>query len=152
MLWLAFRQPAEFSSGRRTCGLTRLCCSDSFSDAPFDSGASARFFHDVGKAGHIQRDLNRIRLQMNTSGWVGEMTEQILERLKFFAWSKLIASPRLVKQHMAFKDVKQKCVRQRRKTLSAPAAISTSILALHKLDCLACHGESVALRFFAWMS
>ena len=106
--------------------------------------ALGALFHDVGKPATFE---NTDRIRFNEHEHVGAaMTERILERLKYprEQVERVVA---LVHQHMTFKDTRQ----MRSSTLKRFLRQShfDEHLALHKLDCLASHGDLSAHEFCA---
>ena len=94
-------------------------------------------FHDIGKPPTLHRDeTGRIRFNGHESV-SAVMTEKIFERLRFSnaATEATVAG---VKNHMAFKDVKQMRVATLRRFL-ARSTIDDE-LELHRVDCLGSHG------------
>ena len=91
-------------------------------------------FHDVGKPKTF-RVADRIRFDGHAR--VGsEMTADILRRLRY-PNDVIDAVVLLVDRHMAFVDIRQWREAKVRRFLTSDAA--ESHLALHRLDCLACH-------------
>jgi poly(A) polymerase len=85
------------------------------------------------------------RIRFNEHEHVGaEMTEAILERLKF-SREQIERVKELVKQHMAFKDVRKMRPATRKRFLRQPHF--DEHLALHKLDCTASHGDLTLHEF-----
>jgi poly(A) polymerase len=104
-------------------------------DAPLTLALGA-LFHDVGKPPtYVVSD----RIRFNEHERVGAvMTEKILTRLKY-SNEEIARVTGLVKQHMAFKDVE----RMRKSTLKRFLRQEhfNEHLALHRLDCMASHGN-----------
>ena len=99
-------------------------------------------FHDVGKPPTYEFSD---RIRFNEHEHIGaDMTEKILTRLKY-PNDVIQQAVSLVKQHMVFKDV----------THMRPATLKRFIrqshfeehLALHRLDCIASHGDLSAFGF-----
>jgi poly(A) polymerase len=93
--------------------------------------------HDIGKPGTFQRDpTGRIRFNGHES-LSAAMTEKIFDRLRFSnaeADDTLVA----VKNHMAFKDVKNMRVATLKRFLARPTMEDE--MELHRVDCLGSHG------------
>ena len=104
--------------------------------------ALGALFHDVGKPPTFEISD---RIRFNEHEHVGaRMTEEILTRLKYP--NEIIEQTvALVKQHMVFKDVQH----------MRPATLKRFLrqdhfedhLALHRLDCMASHGDLTAYEF-----
>ena len=104
--------------------------------------ALGALFHDVGKPATFQL-TDRIRF--NEHEKVGAtMTEEILERLKYprETIDRVVA---LVHQHMTFKDTQNMRPSTLKRFLRQPHF--EEHLALHKLDCMASHGDLSAHEF-----
>ena len=93
--------------------------------------------HDIGKPPVGFRDeAGRIRFNGH-EGVSGEMTEAIFERLRF-SNAETDATVAAVRNHMAFKDVKNMRVATLKRFLSRPTIDDE--LELHRVDCLGSHG------------
>lgn len=94
-------------------------------------------FHDIGKPPVFQRDeTGRIRFNGHES-LGASMTEKIFERLRFSnALSEATVAG--VKNHMAFKDVRNMRVATLKRFLARPTIDDE--LELHRVDCLGSHG------------
>lgn len=93
--------------------------------------------HDVAKPVTAHVDLTG-RIRFNDHDKKGaEMTEQIMERLRF-SRAEIDATVEMVRQHMVFKDVP----RMREAKLKRFMARSTFVdeLELHRVDCASSHG------------
>jgi len=94
-------------------------------------------FHDIGKPPVFFRDeTGRIRFNGH-EGVSAEMTEAIFGRLRF-SNAETEATVAAVKNHMAFKDVKNMRVATLKRFLSRPTIDDE--LELHRVDCLGSHG------------
>lgn len=134
------RQPPEFHPEGDVWTHTLMLLGQ-LSDAP-PTLALGALFHDVGKPGTFT-ETDRVRF--NEHEHVGaEMTAKIMERLKF-SREQIERVTALVKQHMAFKDVQKMRPATRKRFLRQPHF--DEHLALHKLDCLACHGDLTLYDF-----
>src|ERR1043165_2592348 len=110
-------------------------------DAPLTLALGA-LFHDVGKPATIEM-ADRIRF--NEHEKVGaEMTEKNMERLKYPREhiERVVA---LVRGHMSFKDTQRMRPATLKRFLRQPHF--DEHLALHKLDCVASHGDLSAYEF-----
>ena len=104
--------------------------------------ALGALFHDIGKPPTFQM-ADRIRF--NEHEKVGAaMTEKIMERLKY-SREEIDRVVALVAQHMVFKDTRQMRAATLKRFLRQPHF--DELLALHKLDCLASHGNLSAHEF-----
>ncbi len=94
-------------------------------------------FHDIGKPPVFFRDeTGRIRFNGH-EGVSAEMTEAIFGRLRF-SNAETEATVAAVKNHMAFKDVRNMRVATLKRFLSRPTIEDE--LELHRVDCLGSHG------------
>lgn len=93
--------------------------------------------HDIGKPGTFQRDATG-RIRFNGHEKVSAtLTEQIFSRLRF-SKAETEATVEIVRNHMAFKDVKNMRVATLKRFLARPTI--SDELALHRVDCLGSHG------------
>jgi poly(A) polymerase len=94
-------------------------------------------FHDVAKpATAIVDEEGRIRF--NGHDRVGaEMTEQIMERLRF-SRAEIDATVEAVRQHMVFKDVPNMRIAKLKRFMARPTFEDE--LELHRVDCASSHG------------
>ncbi len=94
-------------------------------------------FHDVGKPPTASVDETG-RIRFNGHDRVGaEMTEQIMERLRF-SRADIEATVEMVRQHMVFKDVPQMRVAKLKRFMARPTFEEE--LELHRVDCASSHG------------
>lgn len=94
-------------------------------------------FHDLGKPGTFHRDeTGRIRFNGHES-LSATLTAGILERLRF-SNALTEATVAAVKNHMAFKDVRNMRVATLKRFLARPTIDDE--LELHRVDCLGSHG------------
>ena len=93
--------------------------------------------HDVGKPPTASVDENA-RIRFNGHDRVGaEMTEQIMERLRF-SRAEIDATVEMVRQHMVFKDVPNMRVAKLKRFMARPTFGEE--LELHRVDCESSHG------------
>jgi poly(A) polymerase len=98
----------------------------------------ATLFHDLGKPPTMERDhTGRIRFNGHESV-SAEMTEKIMRRLRF-SNEEIEATTAMVQNHMVFKDVQNMRVSRLKRFLARPTF--TDELELHRVDCLASHGN-----------
>lgn len=109
---------------------------------PSETLALGALLHDVGKPPTFEQ-ADRIRF--NEHEKVGAaMTEQIMARLKY-SNDETARVVDLVKQHMAFKDVERMRPATLKRFLRQPHF--DEHLELHRLDCVASHGDLTAYEF-----
>lgn len=130
-------QPADFHPEGDVFVHTRLML------ALLPAGATvplvlATLFHDLGKPPTMERDpTGRIRFNGHES--VGaQMTEKIMRRLRF-SNEEIEATTAMVQNHMVFKDVQNMRVSRLKRFLARPTFDDE--LELHRIDCLASHGN-----------
>ncbi len=103
--------------------------------------ALAALLHDVGKPPTAQMGVDKEgnpRIRFNRHARVGgEMTEEILRRLKY-PRAVIKAVTHCVNDHMRFKDVREMRKSKVRRLISAPTFPVE--LELHRLDCASSHG------------
>ncbi|HLX64102.1 MAG TPA: CCA tRNA nucleotidyltransferase [Planctomycetota bacterium] len=104
--------------------------------------ALGALLHDVGKPATIEM-ADRIRFNEHEKVGAG-MAEKIMEHLKY-SREQIERVSALVRGHMAFKDVKKMRPATLKRFLRQ--AYFDEHLALHKLDCLASHGDLGAYNF-----
>ncbi|HEY2615603.1 MAG TPA: CCA tRNA nucleotidyltransferase [Chthoniobacterales bacterium] len=93
-------------------------------------------FHDIGKPPTSTVDENG-RIRFNGHDRVGaEMTESIMERLRF-SRSEIEATVEAVRQHMVFKDVPNMRVAKLKRFMARPTFDDE--LELHRVDCASSH-------------
>ncbi len=93
--------------------------------------------HDVAKPKTAQVDPTG-RIRFNEHDRIGaEMTEQIMERLKF-SRAEIDATVEMVRQHMVFKDVPKMRVAKLKRFMARPTFAEE--LELHRVDCAGSHG------------
>jgi hypothetical protein len=98
----------------------------------------ATLFHDLGKPATMERDhTGRIRFNGHES-ISAQMTEKIMRRLRF-SNEEIEASTAMVQNHMVFKDVQNMRVSRLKRFLARPTFEDE--LELHRVDCLASHGN-----------
>lgn len=98
----------------------------------------ATLFHDLGKPPTMERDhTGRIRFNGHESV-SAQMTEKIMRRLRF-SNEEIEATTAMVQNHMAFKDVQNMRVSRLKRFLARPTFQDE--LELHRVDCLASHGN-----------
>ncbi|MFW6152510.1 MAG: CCA tRNA nucleotidyltransferase [Verrucomicrobiota bacterium] len=99
--------------------------------------AYSALLHDIGKPGTARQGPDRIRFDGH-AGLSGEMAEKILRRLKF-STETIENVSRCIRNHMRFMDVP----RMKRSTLRrmTGSPVYREELELHRLDCLASHGD-----------
>ena len=111
-------------------------------DAPL-ALALAALLHDVGKPPTFVRAKDRIRF--NEHEKVGaDLTEQILRRLRY-PNEVIDEVTALVRNHMVFKDVQRMRPAKLKRFLRMPHF--EHHLELHRLDCLASHGDLGSYEF-----
>src|SRR3954463_596622 len=93
--------------------------------------------HDVGKPPTFSVDETG-RIRFNGHDRVGaEMTEQIMERLRF-SRAEIDATVEMVRQHMVFKDVPRMRVAKLKRFMARPTFHDE--MELHRVDCASSHG------------
>jgi poly(A) polymerase len=98
----------------------------------------ATLFHDLGKPPTMERDqTGRIRFSGHESV-SAKMTEKIMRRLRF-SNEEIEATTAMVQNHMVFKDVQNMRVSRLKRFLARPTFDDE--LELHRVDCLASHGN-----------
>jgi len=98
----------------------------------------ATLFHDLGKPPTMERDqTGRIRFSGHESV-SAQMTEKIMRRLRF-SNEEIEATTAMVQNHMVFKDVQNMRVSRLKRFLARPTFDDE--LELHRVDCLASHGN-----------
>jgi poly(A) polymerase len=98
----------------------------------------ATLFHDLGKPPTMERDpTGRIRFNAHESV-SAQMTEKIMRRLRF-SNEETEATTAMVQNHMVFKDVQNMRVSRLKRFLARPTFDDE--LELHRVDCLASHGN-----------
>ena len=98
----------------------------------------ATLFHDLGKPPTMERDhTGRIRFNGHESV-SAQMTEKIMRRLRF-SNEEIEATTAMVQNHMVFKDVQNMRVSRLKRFLARPTVEDE--LELHRIDCLASHGN-----------
>ena len=98
----------------------------------------ATLFHDLGKPPTMERDhTGRIRFNGHESV-SAQMTEKIMRRLRF-SNEEIEATIAMVQNHMVFKDVQNMRVSRLKRFLARPTFEDE--LELHRVDCLASHGN-----------
>jgi poly(A) polymerase len=104
--------------------------------------ALAALLHDIGKPPTIE---HADRIRFNEHERVGAcMTEDIMRRMKY-SNEEIEQVVELVRQHMIFKDAHRMRPAKLKRFLRQPHF--NEHLALHKLDCLASHGDLTAHDF-----
>jgi len=94
-------------------------------------------FHDVAKPSTASVDETG-RIRFNGHDRLGaEMTEQIMERLRF-SRAEIDATVEMVRQHMVFKDVPRMRVAKLKRFMARPTFEEE--LELHRVDCASSHG------------
>jgi poly(A) polymerase len=94
-------------------------------------------FHDIGKPPTSAVDENG-RIRFNGHDRIGaEMTEAIMERLRF-SRAEIDATVEAVRQHMVFKDVPNMRVAKLKRFMARPTFADE--LELHRVDCASSHG------------
>ena len=98
----------------------------------------ATLFHDLGKPATMERDhTGRIRFNGHES-ISAQMTEKIMRRLRF-SNEEIEATTPMVQNHMVFKDVQNMRVSRLKRFLAR--LTFEDELELHRVDCLASHGN-----------
>jgi poly(A) polymerase len=98
----------------------------------------ATLFHDLGKPPTMERDhTGRIRFSGHESV-SAQMTEKIMRRLRF-SNEEIETTTAMVQNHMVFKDVQNMRVSRLKRFLARPTFDDE--LELHRVDCLASHGN-----------
>ena len=93
-------------------------------------------FHDIGKPPTSMVDLEG-RIRFNGHDRIGaEMTEAIMERLRF-SRAEIDATVEAVRQHMVFKDVPNMRVAKLKRFMARPTFEDE--LELHRVDCASSH-------------
>src|SRR5467141_5411200 len=93
--------------------------------------------HDVAKPRTATMDADG-RIRFNAHDRIGaEMTEQIMERLRF-SRAEIDATVEMVRQHMVFKDVPKMRVAKLKRFMARPTFGDE--LELHRVDCEGSHG------------
>jgi poly(A) polymerase len=130
-------QPPEFHPEGDVYVHTRLMLSLLSPNAPLPVVLSV-LFHDIGKPGTSTIDPETGRIRFNGHESLGAaMAERIMERLRF-SNQEIAEVTEMVKNHMAFKDVKQMRKAKLRRFLARPTIEGE--LELHRVDCLSSHG------------
>ena len=92
--------------------------------------------HDIAKPKTAQVDETG-RIRFNAHDRIGaEMTEQIMERLRF-SRAEIDATVEMVRQHMVFKDVPKMRVAKLKRFMARPTFAEE--LELHRVDCESSH-------------
>jgi poly(A) polymerase len=92
--------------------------------------------HDIAKPKTAQVDETG-RIRFNAHDRIGaEMTEQIMERLRF-SRAEIDATAEMVRQHMVFKDVPKMRVAKLKRFMARPTFAEE--LELHRVDCASSH-------------
>ncbi len=92
--------------------------------------------HDIGKPETATVDENG-RIRFNAHDRIGaEMTEQIMERLRF-SRAEIDDTVEMVRQHMVFKDVPKMRVAKLKRFMARPTFEAE--LELHRVDCASSH-------------
>jgi poly(A) polymerase len=92
--------------------------------------------HDIAKPKTAQVDETG-RIRFNAHDRIGaEMTEQIMERLRF-SRAEIDATVEMVRQHMVFKDVPKMRVAKLKRFMARPTFAEE--LELHRVDCASSH-------------
>ena len=100
-------------------------------------------FHDVAKPVTATVDETG-RIRFNGHDRIGaEMTEQIMERLRF-SRAEIDATVEMVRQHMVFKDVPHMRVAKLKRFMARPTFEEE--LELHRVDCASSHRHDGQLR------
>src|SRR5262249_26710909 len=135
-------QPEEFHPEGEVFEHTRLALAELL--RPSVTLAMATLLHDVGKPPTFERSRDRIRFSRHDE--VGAtMARAVMERLRFPRRdTERVVS--LVGRHMVFKDV-TKMRESRLRRLVADDAFP-ELLALHRADCAASHGD---LSTYEWV-
>jgi poly(A) polymerase len=98
----------------------------------------ATLFHDLGKPPTMERDhTGRIRFSGHESV-SAQMTEKIMRRLRF-SNEEIETTTAMVQNHMVFKDVQNMRISRLKRFLASPTFDDE--LELHRVDCLASHGN-----------
>ena len=136
-------QPPEFHPEGDVWTHTLLAMDNMESDEP--EALWAAMLHDVGKPIVGMYDEEEDRWRFNKHDLISEeITEKILKRFKFS--NDFISTVcDLVSNHMKFMYVSRMRVSKLRRFLAKPRF--DLHLALHKADCLACHGKLDNYRF-----
>jgi tRNA nucleotidyltransferase/poly(A) polymerase len=93
-------------------------------------------FHDIGKPPTASVDENR-RIRFNGHDRIGaEMTEEIMQRLRF-SRAEIDATVEAVQQHMVFKDVPRMRIAKLKRFMARPTFADE--LELHRVDCASSH-------------
>ncbi len=93
-------------------------------------------FHDVAKPTTAAVD-EAGRIRFNGHDRIGaEMTEQIMERLRF-SRAEIDATVEMVRQHMVFKDVPRMRIAKLKRFMARPTFVEE--LELHRVDCASSH-------------
>jgi poly(A) polymerase len=112
-------------------------------DKPSAVLAMAALLHDVGKPPTFSREPDRVRFHEHAT--VGaQMADAILRRLRFSNHDRE-RIVELVRRHMTFMDIQRMKDSTLRRFMAAPNFDDD--LALHRADCLACHGDTDNLRY-----
>ncbi len=105
--------------------------------APSATLAMATLLHDAGKPPTFVRAADRIRFDRHDE--VGaEIARRVMERLRF-SRRETDRVAALVERHMVFKDIPQMREARRRRLFADETF--PELLALHRADCLASHGD-----------
>lgn len=105
--------------------------------------AMAALLHDVGKPDTFKRGPDRIRFDGHAE-LGARIAERIMRRLRF-ANDEIEAVVACVEGHMRFKDVKQMRESTLKRFMRRPTFQAE--LVLHRVDCLASHGDLSNYRF-----
>ena len=130
-------QPPEFHPEGDVYVHTRLMLSILPKDAALPV-VLAVLFHDIGKPGTRTIDPDGGRIRFNGHEGLGAaMTLRIMERLRF-SNAEIEETVAMVRNHMAFKDVRNMRKSTLRRFLARPTIEGE--MELHRVDCLGSHG------------
>ena len=134
-------QPEEFHPEGDVFEHTRLVLAHL--QAPTVALGMAALLHDIGKPSTL---VHADRIRFNRHDEVGaELARDVMARLKF-SRREVDRVAALVRQHMIFKDVPHMREARLRRLLDEPAF--PELLALHRADCEASHGD---LSTYDWV-
>jgi poly(A) polymerase len=134
-------QPREFHPEGDVFEHTRLVLQQL--DAPTTALGMAALLHDIGKPLTL---VHADRIRFNRHDEVGaDLAREVMARLRF-PRREIDRVEALVRQHMIFKDVPHMREARLRRLLDEPEF--SELLALHRADCAASHGD---LSTYEWV-
>ncbi|MHC4914835.1 MAG: CCA tRNA nucleotidyltransferase [Planctomycetota bacterium] len=140
---VGLEQPERFHP-EGDCWVHTLCCLDLLPRRPSFGFALAVLLHDIGKGVTLSRDPDgRIRFNHHAERGV-ELAGELCARLKTSGRERELVED-LIAQHMRFKDLPNMREGKMRRFLRSERF--GLHLAMHRIDCLASHGDLSVWRF-----